>query len=85
MASLRRFNVVRKIASNDPNGRPYWAPVGQISIWTEEGKAPSGKLRMNHLTEEFHVFYEDPTKRHETAAEPRPSDPDADKMFGGSR
>lgn len=49
------FTFVVKRREDDANGNPIWLSVGRIMLWDRGGRI-SGKLRLNHLPGEFHVF-----------------------------
>ena len=60
MAAPKLKLTVKRGIPNDrsekPGGEMIWLPVGDISLWEGRDGKLSGKLRVNALSGEFHVF-----------------------------
>ena len=72
-ATPRRFSIVRK--KEIGNHKVAWLPVGKISLWEKDGKF-SGKVQLNILDADLHVFEDKDDKEVFASREAAPPDPD---------
>lgn len=56
------IDITKKI-EKPGGGKPYWAPVGRMSLWKGDDGRFSGKLRLNIFGDaEFNCFENDGSK-----------------------